>query len=95
MEALGDGAGKGFICARISACCAVQTALSVMAGLVPAIHAAPVPTNLKVFRRLDAVDARDKPGHEGVGFLILSPVGKGVHRGEWIDLAPNPVFRCK
>ena len=29
-----------------------QTALSVMAGLVPAIHAAPFPANLKLFWRL-------------------------------------------
>jgi hypothetical protein len=51
-------------------CCVIQTALSVMAGLVPAIHAAPVPANLKLFRRLDDVDDRDKPGHDGVGLLI-------------------------
>ena len=37
-----------------------------MAGLVPAIHAAPVPANPKLFRRLDDVDDRDKPGHDGV-----------------------------
>jgi hypothetical protein len=46
-----------------------KTAFSVMAGLVPAIHAAPLPANPKVFRRLDYVDDRDKPGHDGVGFL--------------------------
>jgi hypothetical protein len=40
-----------------------------MAGLVPAIHAAPVPANPKLFRQLDDVDDRDKPGHDGVGFL--------------------------
>jgi hypothetical protein len=32
-----------------------------MAGLVPAIHVAPVPANPKLFRRLDDVDGRDKP----------------------------------
>ena len=52
--------------AGISAWCAVQTALSVMAGLVPAIHAAPFRANPKLFRRLDDVDDRDKPGHDGV-----------------------------
>ena len=46
-----------------------QTALSVMDGLVPAIHAAPLPANPKLFRRLDNVDDRDKPGHDGVGLL--------------------------
>jgi hypothetical protein len=40
-----------------------------MAGLVPAIHAAPFPANPKLFRRLDGVDDRDKPGHDGVGLL--------------------------
>jgi hypothetical protein len=39
-----------------------------MAGLVPAIHAAPLPANPKRFRRLYDVDDRDKPGHDGVGF---------------------------
>jgi hypothetical protein len=56
---------------------AVQTALTVMAGLIPAIHAAPFPANPKLFYRLDDVaectcirpDDRDKPGHDGVGFL--------------------------
>jgi len=41
--------------AGTNACCAVQTALSVMTGLVPVIHAAPVPANPKLFRRLDDV----------------------------------------
>jgi hypothetical protein len=40
-----------------------------MAGLVLAIHAAPVPANPKLFRQLDDVDDRDKPGHDGIGFL--------------------------
>jgi hypothetical protein len=40
-----------------------------MAGLVPAIHAGPLPANPKLFRRLDDMDDRDKPGHDGVGFL--------------------------
>jgi hypothetical protein len=31
-----------------------------MAGLVPAIHAAPFPDNLRAVRRLDDVDDRDK-----------------------------------
>jgi len=48
---------------------AVQTALSVIAGLVPAIHVAPFPANPKLFRRLDDVDDRNEPGHDGVGFL--------------------------
>jgi len=39
----------------ISACCAVQTALSVMAGLVPAIHAASIPANPNLFQRLGDV----------------------------------------
>jgi hypothetical protein len=39
-----------------------------MAGLVPAIHAAPFPANLKAFRLPDYVDDRDKPGHDGFGF---------------------------
>ena len=41
--------------ARIKRSCAVQTAFSVMAGLDPAIHAAPLPANPKAFRRLDDV----------------------------------------
>jgi hypothetical protein len=45
-----------------------QTAFSDMPGLVPANHAAPLPANPKAFRRLDDVDDRDKPGHDGVGF---------------------------
>jgi hypothetical protein len=40
-----------------------------MAGLVPAIHAAPFPANPELFRRLDNVDDRDKPGHDGLGLL--------------------------
>jgi hypothetical protein len=32
-----------------------------MTGLVPVIHAAPLPANPKVSRRLDEVDDRDKP----------------------------------
>jgi hypothetical protein len=49
-------------------------ALSVMAGLVPAIHVGPcmaverVDTAVSKKRpapRLDDVDARDKPGHDG------------------------------
>jgi uncharacterized protein len=47
---------------------------------VPAIHAAPLPASQKLFRRLDDVaecacirpDDRDKPGHDGVGFLSRS-----------------------
>ena len=42
-----------------------RAALSVMAGLVPAIHAAPFPANPQDFRALDDVDDRDKPGHDG------------------------------
>jgi hypothetical protein len=38
---------------------------SVMAELVPAIHAAPLPANPKVFRQLGDADDRDKPGHDG------------------------------
>jgi uncharacterized secreted repeat protein (TIGR03808 family) len=52
-----------------------------MAGLVPAIHAAPLPANPKLFLRLDDVaecacirpDDRDKPGHDGIGFFVLPP----------------------
>jgi uncharacterized protein len=72
----------------------VQTAHSVMAGhspverraffrtpFVPAIRAAPLPANQKLFQRLDDVaecacirpDDRDKRGHDGVGFLPRSP----------------------
>src|ERR1700722_8128602 len=51
----------------------VQTALSVMAGRPPPIHAAPLPANPKTFRRLDDVDNRDKPGHDGGGFSPRSP----------------------
>ena len=43
-----------------------------MAGLVPAIHAAPFPANPKLFRWLEDVDDRDEPGHDDVGFLILA-----------------------
>jgi hypothetical protein len=39
-----------------------------LTGLVPVIHAAPLPANPKGSRRLDDVDDRDKPGHDGVGF---------------------------
>ena len=39
-----------------------ESAFSVMTGLVPVIHAAPLPANPKVSRRLDDVDDRDKPG---------------------------------
>jgi hypothetical protein len=39
-----------------------------MAGLVPAIHAAPFPANPKLFQWLADVDDRDKPGHDGIGF---------------------------
>jgi hypothetical protein len=54
----------------------VQTAPSVMAGLVPgtspAIHAAPFSADPKPFRRLDDVDdrdePRDEPGHDGVAY---------------------------
>ena len=42
---------------------------SVMARLAPAIHAAPLPANLKVYASWDDVDDRDKPGHDGVWFL--------------------------
>jgi hypothetical protein len=38
-----------------------------MAGLVPAIHAAPLAANPKLFRQLGDVDDLDKPGHDGVG----------------------------
>jgi hypothetical protein len=48
-------AGTSPIGAKLSACDAVQTTLSVMAGLVPAIHAAPFPANPKLFRRPDDV----------------------------------------
>jgi uncharacterized protein YbaP (TraB family) len=59
----------------------VQTALSVMAGLVPPIHAAPLPANPKFSGGLATSpnalafgwDDRDKPGHDGVGFLSCSP----------------------
>ena len=44
----------------------ISTAISVMAGLVPAIHAAPLPANSESFRRPHGVDGRDKPGHDGV-----------------------------
>jgi hypothetical protein len=52
------------------------------AGLLPAIHAAPLPANPKLFRRLDDVaecacirwDDRDKPGHDGgrVGMIFIN-----------------------
>jgi hypothetical protein len=35
-----------------------------MAGLVPAIHVAPLPAALKAFRQFDDVDDRDEPGHD-------------------------------
>jgi hypothetical protein len=52
-----------------------------MAGLVPAIHSAPIPANPKLFRRLDDVAEcvcirladRDKPGYDGDGFLSQRP----------------------
>jgi hypothetical protein len=47
----------------------LQTAFSVITGLVPVVRAAPLPANPKVFQRLDDVDDRDKPGRDGVGFL--------------------------
>jgi hypothetical protein len=54
----GEGPGVGLS--------VVKAALPVMAGLVPAIHAVPVLSNPKLFRRLHGVDGRDKPGHDGV-----------------------------
>jgi len=53
---------------------AIRTAIPVMAGLVPAIHAAPFPTSSGSFRRPHGVDGRDKPGHDGVVAAILAPV---------------------
>jgi hypothetical protein len=44
----------------------LRTAISVMAGLVPDIRAAPLPANHESFRRPHGVDGRDKPGHDGV-----------------------------
>jgi hypothetical protein len=35
-----------------------------MAGLVPAIHAAPPGRNVQGEARLKGVDGRDKPGHD-------------------------------
>jgi hypothetical protein len=40
-----------------------EMALAVMAGLVPAIHAAPLKDRPPA--ALDGLDARDKPGHDG------------------------------
>jgi hypothetical protein len=62
---------------------------SVMAGLVPAIHAAPLPANPKLFLRLDDVaecacirpDDRDKPGHDGSAVVILAPHTPGACLG--------------
>ena len=43
-----------------------------MAELVPAIHAAPFPDNLRVYWRLDDADDRDKPGHDGDAVVMLA-----------------------
>jgi hypothetical protein len=43
-------------------------------GLVPTIHAAPLAANPKFFRQRDDVDDRDKPGHDGVGLLVIAPM---------------------
>ena len=45
----------------------LNTALCVMAGLVPAIHAAPFPGRPEASRLPDDVDDRDKPGHDDGG----------------------------
>jgi hypothetical protein len=48
-----------------------------MAGLVPAIHAAPLRHAPNMLDGRSRVDGRDKPGHDGVGFNHLSSMGRG------------------
>jgi glycyl-tRNA synthetase beta chain len=47
-------------------CFVLRAPESVMAGLVPAIHAAPQRERAKVQAVLEGVDGRDKPGHDAV-----------------------------
>jgi len=53
--------------------CRFDTTPSVMAGLVPAIHAAPSLDGFAGVRRLDDVDDRDKPGHDGGDVSLARP----------------------
>jgi len=48
-------------------CFVLRDARSAMAGLVPAIHAAPLAADLESAVRRNGVDGRDKPGHDGEG----------------------------
>ncbi|WP_158814159.1 hypothetical protein [Methylocapsa sp. S129] len=46
-----------------------NTLPSVMAGLVPAIHAVMPPQACREYMQRPGVDGRDKPGHDGGGAL--------------------------
>ena len=62
-----------------------------MAGLVPAIHAAPFPANPKLVCWLDDVVDRDKPGHDGVVFSSHGDYDDLVRRyaGEGSSVTPT------
>jgi hypothetical protein len=55
----------------------LQTALSVMAALVPAIHVAPPPATPKAFRQLDDVGDRDEPGHDDTAVAAFASWASG------------------
>src|SRR5579883_1569448 len=72
-----------------------NTLCVVMAGLVPAIHAAPLALALEGFARLNRVAGRDKPGHDEIrgqaalaSFAFSSAKAKS---SQWVSAATSLV----